>query len=680
MRTRSHLWCLLALATAACGSGDADSSSTSGAGPGPGPGPDATGVYAECGGSIVGADGTINAEEYVKEARATDTATIDCRLGPRFEEKNPMSGEDTRQELYSPADLMCSGGYLTKDVAVQAGVCPADDGGCFGSVSGQVVFALDQAEGVGVDHIQLNAWESGAITFSPKVLNAPDAFTTRPSLEEASTVSLGHPIAVARQAMSWTNDAVLIHPSGAITTAGTATSGSRGALYTFAPNLVPTAAAWTTGNEFVLVTLWNTDTQKGELAFFSVRAPTPNAHSFWYHGLMNAGGVRELKFLGTIELPFATPTSLAVATNAYRLSPHDSNQRSLSQCSFTKETCFGPTDPVPDESKFLRIDDFAPGGSYANLVATRGYAVVASRWEGKVAFVDLAPLLAYYSEMYFSSKESCEKTLSQFVYEKEHPEDIIPQSPADVWPFPFSSEAKQIPEVAAVFDVPHPRAVLAGFNKSTNYGDPDPTWKAYVASEGGTLRVYTPGSLFASYGEVKNGEGATGEPKEIGQTTICESPTAMLWNRYGGPAELMAAPPVGKGVLPPGNNDKIRSPDAYNNSLYVVCRGERKIQSVAAFDAASAVYEEFQEKRLNDPVDLTLSDRAAVWSVLDFAGKLMLTYRVGGVKIEDWKDNGKCGPQGATYSPGPTGMDRVDFGGSITFAGSPFQASFTNVN
>jgi hypothetical protein len=38
---------------------------------------------------------------------------------------------------------MCSGGYLTKDVAVQAGVCPADDGGCFGSASGQVVFALD---------------------------------------------------------------------------------------------------------------------------------------------------------------------------------------------------------------------------------------------------------------------------------------------------------------------------------------------------------------------------------------------------------------------------------------------------------------------------------------------------------------------------------------------------------
>ncbi|PCC73384.1 hypothetical protein SAMN02745121_02887 [Nannocystis exedens] len=164
---------------------------------------------------------------------------------------------------------ICEGGYLTQGIPAQAGVCP-EGGGCYGSVSGQAVCV--PAAGVdaatpGVDRIQTHAWEQGAISSHPKLRDSPEPYVTRPEYDPAS---LGRPIAIARSERHWTNDGVAIFAGGAVGTAGTATSGSVGASYQFPPHLVPSAVTITSTNEFVLVTLWNTEEIRGELAVLSV--------------------------------------------------------------------------------------------------------------------------------------------------------------------------------------------------------------------------------------------------------------------------------------------------------------------------------------------------------------------------------------------------------------------------
>lgn len=145
---------------------------------------------------------------------------------------------------------------------------------------------------------------------------------------EYNSTPLGQPIAIARSERNWTNDGIAIFAGGAVGTAGTATSGSIGAFHRFPAHQRPSAITVTSNNEFVLVTLWNTESLRGELAVFSVRGPTPNAHTWWYHGMFNAGGIRELKLLGTIELPFATPTTVSAVTTHGWTNPNDANGKS----------------------------------------------------------------------------------------------------------------------------------------------------------------------------------------------------------------------------------------------------------------------------------------------------------------------------------------------------------------
>jgi len=666
--------------------GTVDPPTTGGTGDTDEPGEPPTGPYARCGAGIVDTvSGEIDAARYKEVAEDWSKEAVNCRLGPTWAELHGGDTGNDAPEVWGPEGQMCGGGYLTVGIPVQAGVCP-EGGGCYGSVSGQALYVPAAGPGAaapGLDRIQTHAWEGGAISSHPKLLGSPEPFVTRPEYDVAA---LGQPIAIARSERNWTNDGVAIFANGAVATAGTASSGSLGAYYQFPPHLRPSAVTLTSNNEFVLVTLWNTEEIRGELAVLSVRAPTPNAHSWWYHGLFNAGGVRELKFLGTVPLPFATPTSIAAVTTHGWTNPNDANGKSMRSLSFTGphkdtmvDTCFTGTEQMSDEANQQPISAFGAGGWLQHLIARKGYAVVASQWEDKLAFVDLAPLLDYFHSQYFGSEASCAETLSQFVWDGSQPGDqVLPQAPADVWPYTFDiAPASARPTIAAVFDVTAPRAVRVALDKSHAIFGPTngiDVWKAYAAGDDGVLHVFTPGRLMASWFEVGKGEQATGEPALVATGQICQHPTTMVMHRglEGDRATFVD-------IVPEKVDDQTQEVRGLNDGVIVVCRGERALQHVVSWKDKVEVYEEIRDSRMNDPVALWYSDRADVRTVADFDGQKLLSYRFGRVKIEDWEEAG-CGPQGAEYGPGEGGMDDHEFAGELALPGFPFHVSVANVN
>jgi hypothetical protein len=644
------------------------------------------GYYAQCGEGVVDPEtGAVDAVRYKQVAEDWRKDAVSCRLGPTYAMLHDGDITNDAPEIWGPAGQTCDAGYLTQGIPVQAGPCP-EGGGCYGSVAGQALYV--PAVGVGpaspgMDRVQTHAWEQGAISSHPKLLASPEPYVTR---SEYNSAPLGQPIAIARSERNWTNDGIAIFANGTVATAGTPTSGSIGALYRFPAHQRPSAITVTSNNEFVLVTLWNTEALRGELAVFSVRGPTPNAHTWWYHGMFNAGGIRELKLLGTIELPFATPTTISAVTTHGWTNPNDANGKSMPAVAFTgpdKDTqvdrCYTDAAQIPDPNKAVTIDSFADGGWLRHLVARTGYAVVASQWENKVAFVDLAPLLAYFHGMYFGSEASCSETLTQFVWDKQQPGDaVLGQAPPDTWPYTFDiAPASARPTVAAVFEVAAPRAVRAGADKRDAIYGPNSgvdVWKAYVAGDDGVLHVFTPGKLMASWFELGNGTESSAEPSEVATGTICAHPTALVLHRG-----LTGDRPAYLDVAPEKIGDQSQDLSGMGDGVIVVCRGERVLQHVVAWKGQVKAYEQIADSRMNDPVAIWYADRADVRTVADFDGQKLLSYRFGAVKIEDWKDNG-CGPQGAEYGPGMDGMADLEFSGELALPGYPFGVSVANVN
>ena len=100
----------------------------------------ATGALDPCGGKIIDAmTGALNVDEYNRQARLWDRATIDCRLGPKFTDLH-SGADDGRPTAYEPEHKTASGGYLCPTYEL-SGTC---GGGCdYGSTAGQVLYAPD---------------------------------------------------------------------------------------------------------------------------------------------------------------------------------------------------------------------------------------------------------------------------------------------------------------------------------------------------------------------------------------------------------------------------------------------------------------------------------------------------------------------------------------------------------
>ncbi|HWB77279.1 MAG TPA: hypothetical protein VG755_20070 [Nannocystaceae bacterium] len=653
-------------ASAAASSSDA-SAGSSGAADESGGGDD--GPTAACGGRIVDPmSGAIDVDEYIAQARKWDRDTIDCRLGPRWADVHDDATPDERPDLWEPPvdpAMVCGGDGTMHTYEFGPPSCSNDcaqPSDTFGSVSANVVYLPDDDNDPGVDRVLTHAWEMQRVAVRPQPATGgshPD-----PDLASSRWPSLGfadpHPFALARApfAGNWANQAMTLFRDGFVGPLGTRTDGVPGGSevgFRFPDNLAPTAVAMTTMNELALVTLWDTDDQTGKLAVFAMHGnfPANGSSTWWYVGLPNGGGFSAMKLLGYIDLPIATPTSISAVSNGYRDSPHDHWVMGLGDIPLIQGG-----DCLADAATH-----FDHGGDLSHIVAANGYAVIASRWEHKVVFVDLAPWFAWLRSMYFEDDARCDAEVGP-VHVWNCPDECNPYPTHfdgdDVFPYPFSVVPEATPQVAAVIDVESPRDVFAGLQSwKIPADDPDPP-KAWVLGADGTLHVYSAAGLVTRHpDDVRPDE----PPSELAAIPVCEHPTTL--------ASIKGGIDLDAGRLG-GRAGTTISVNGRNSGALVVCRGDRMIQTWATRGSEYTKVGELQDRAMGDPVAIELSMRGPIWSVADFDGRAVVNYQTG-----DIVGTG-CAETNVTVMP--TGDIRIQRGGALALPGPVYLLSSTNVN
>ena len=261
-------------------------------------------------------------------------------------------------------------------------------------------------------------------------------------------------------------------------------------------------------------------------------------------------------------------------------------------------------------------------GSNSGYSSTAGFAVVAGKYEGKVAFLDLQPLFQGVREAYFTTEENYQKTRDAGPGPKQ-------------WPYTFEGEPKWKPPVVKVLDVPQPTAVLA----SLFGGDKA---RAFVASLDGKVGVYAVGGLGT------DAPAAAGDIGRLGEVQVGRNPTCLAYQK--------------------GSRD----------TILACSRGDREIAWIKYNDKekGAAVTRRLRDARLADPVFVEVADthgvEGQILTVADFKGRQILNYRYSPVKFAT--------QGGAVFGMGPDGKDEFECGGIMEFPGSPFCVSATNVN
>ena len=436
--------------------------------------------------------------------------------------------------------------------------------------------------------------------------------------------------------------------------------------------MVPTAMAVTPYNEFLVVSVWDTNTVSGKLAFIALRpremavgSPSQTPNTRWYWGVPGAWTNRGMKLLGMVDLPFAAPTSVDVSNNLVLQNPRgygdndDPARGDLSRQS--ARDIWRKINPIYAVG---RNEQLGIENQQWSQMASSGYAIVASRAENKVSFVDMTPLYTFYRQMYLTDQAHFDRTVDQSLTD-----------PAK-WPFTFAVEAGQRPRVAATLDVAQPTGVSAGVQASGAFGDrsnyyfeyfrrsPREAWsgseperylarsQAYVASMDGTVRIFNVQGL----------------------------------NLPGAPtAGTVPANPIGS--FQAGRNPQF----AYANStgtgsddLWLVSRGDRRV--TFALPTGEVQYS-FTDSRLVDPVGGAVSINQAGYggrgaglavfttfiSITDFDGKAIATYAVE-------PRRSARGPLEELYPfRDPNGPVNVLFGSIARFPGRPFMIDMEEI-
>jgi hypothetical protein len=253
--------------------------------------------------------------------------------------------------------------------------------------------------------------------------------------------------------------------------------------------------------------------------------------------------------------------------------------------------------------------------------ASAGYAIVLSRAEGKVAFIDLEPLFQYFRTMYFTTPENFALTQN----EGDAP---------DQWPFAFSFAPEATPVVQEVLDVSQPTSVATGFDVGDRaYDDPDFGNKAFVATLDGALHIYDVAGL---------AQGGPGSASLADTVDLCHNPVAVAY---------------GRGNVP-------------RDELVFVCRGDRELRWVASDGTTKRA---LRDRRLIDPVGAVLVDSrgAGAVSVADFDGRQVVNYLHA--PIDSWGEDLFGGL-------GEDGQAEFEFVGSLERPGQVFELSAAEVN
>lgn len=318
------------------------------------------------------------------------------------------------------------------------------------NVQGQLGFTPEDADSPGVDHVTTAEVSTGTLGFTPRPGGQFSSDAPEVELDHGSTAEclgdadLGRVVAMDRaHGDGHAAHSVMAFSSGAVATAGV--SGAQGGACLFLPDaLTPTSVAVTPANELALITVWDTEAERGRVAVVALGDASGTYASSWSHmypGLPNPGHFGFAKLLGLVDLEHTqAPTAIAAGTDFAGGNP----------------TRAGADLAVP-ESRAEHADD----------VARSGFAVVASAAEDQLEWIDLSPLLSGLADAYFDDDPAGFDD---------------PGLDAAQWPPHFDEHPDYAPTAAAQTSAPRPTSVTA-VGESAYVADSDKGLTAYDGSE-----------------------------------------------------------------------------------------------------------------------------------------------------------------------------------------------------
>lgn len=566
---------------------------------------------------------SIDKAAYYKEATTYSLATIDRRLGPGYDFFHHGKGNKGFPTVVHKTTQFYKKCRHGRGAHYHYGE-PKESPGRFNSTHGQLLYVPDQAGDPGLDRVHMLSNGHDMHSYNPEgswlVRHRPDPAVR--SWRQKTGAAITQPIAMVRSHWGWNCDAIVLYRNGVIGATGTFTSKSPNRAIQLPPHKVPTAVSITNRGEFAFVTVWDTKEVKGQVAVIALSSMhSKGLMALWdwhtnHPGIFNLGSVNTMKLLGYIDLPdMAAPTAICAAGNS-------SGIRFVNDLKGKWMTYGAGKLDLSDPAWRKTFWD----GSNISMTETAGFAVVVSKYERKIAFLDLRPLFAYYRQMYFTTPSNYKATRNQ-------------GDAPNQWPYTFEHEKRQKPKVVKVARIPYryaPTAVMAAL-----YGGPD-AWVA-VATVDGKVFVYRVGSLSEAV--------PTGPVniRAVGSFVIGKNPVQLAFK----------------------NGRKKHARDTF----LAVCRGDREIQWVTISGNSGSVTKRLRDSRLIDPVAVDDCDnhgtQSPVLSVVDFKGKCFRNYRYGKIVLSTHKKK--------EYGMGPKGTDEYEYGGAYQVPGHPISISGTNV-
>jgi hypothetical protein len=368
---------------------------------------------ASSGGQTPTTRGRLSQETYLREARDWSLAALHQRLGPDYDHyhKDAKSKDAKLPTVYQPPEQFSKVPRNGQGVAWTVGGPVSTNPGDFSSTDAQLFYMPDKPGDPGVDRLEILGMGHNIFTYKPEPAwwggSHPEPGVQTPAWKEAAGGALGAPVAMARGYGMWCNSAILIFSSGLMGSAGTCTSQNTYPVFAFPRTKAPTAVALTSRNEFALVTVWDTEKMKGQLAVFVLESTHKDGLMglYCWHdpkpGLPNPGGFTSYKLLGYVDLPgLSAPSAVCAYGNAWDQWLHSLDGKNA------QPRELDAADPRVRQTFYDKKQ-----WNY-RWCSDAGFAVVASKIEDRLAFVDLRPLFAYYREMYFGADENYRKTLA----------------------------------------------------------------------------------------------------------------------------------------------------------------------------------------------------------------------------------------------------------------------------
>jgi hypothetical protein len=580
---------------------------------------------------------TINPAAYSTYLDKRDVSTLSTRLGPTFEALNPGAPDDRPTHPSHPKRIPPPnfwGRINPYELGLSTG--PGDDND-YWSESGQALIAPDDPTHCGVSRMQVFAYYNRVFAISPRFDVSGgdrdffgDYIVYKNALGKAPTGA----VASVRNYSLLQNEALIITKDGLLGAGLTQTSREGEAwpmpYIVLPPNKKPTAIAVTSSNELALITVWDTQALKGQLAVVALQGKWLGSHTMHRTCQPNEGSWSAFKLLGYVDLPMAAPSSVAAASNSAWGGPSQTANLDLGQI---------------DLSLWWNRDGLREGESqWTQVFASKGYAVVASKLENKMCLVDLSAFLGFVRASYL-------------VHDDASYAAVIAKEAAGQFPYTFDERPETKPVVVWQKTVAKPTCVLAAPRLdrwSTDY------YKAYVASEDGNIHIIDASSLMARYSWHQNNPIA-----ETGSFYVGKNPTSMCFTRF---TESAGRVPL----MPVNGNGSVQSADPLNNTFYVACRGDRKVVAVCSYGGRGKIYREIIDSRMSDPVAVSVAGRGNIVTIADYTGKCLHSFRLGSL--------GRTTPSFSENFPVNNPGFEFDYAGQLNLSGSPFAVNSANVN